>query len=985
MGSQLRILEEGFRAPPVAYWPRTRWWWPGNAVTREEIAWELRQMHDKGIGGVEICSVWNMYEKGNIPYLSDEWLAIIQYTIQTAKTLGMSVALTFGPGWTFGGSWVKLEDRSKNLVPAWVDTRGPSLFKGTLPEHKWTPPPHLRRRGHLSEVPDGAKLVAVVAGRLTGHVLDEESLLDLTPRIKDSQLEWQVPEGKWRITAFWLKFTGQRNQAQNYVPEHWSLDHFNREAVERYCEYLGGRFHDSFGNEFGKTVDSVFCDSFEVIAFPDGIHWSDDLLDGFRLHQGYDLTRYLPAVWWDIGELTPQIRHDVNEFLHHTGLETTFKPFLGWCSEHGVEGRIQPYHRFTTEIVQSAGLTHRPECEIPTIGFGVEMNVRKSVSSGAHLYGRPIVSAEAYTFVHFQRYRSTLEELKVAGDGYVRDGVNQFYNHGYSYSPERDVSPARSVPFANLISHPNTWWEYYPHLSSYVSRVHYLLRQGDFAPDIALYSPYRTRWTQRVIKGTNSRNLPLEAMGRDLGTHLVASGYDFDWVNDDVLLNHAQVQDGKIVVRGMEYKFLILPDVRAIPVGTMEFIRDYVRSGGIAIALDHVPTKSVGLTAHTEKSERVKSIAIELFAAGRERTEYGRGYTYYVSGIVASSWRPSWRRRSLDALMRILREHLAPDFALEGTEESSGLTFVHRRTQDIDIYFVTNLQDKPSDVPLLFRVTGKTPHRWDPYTGKAFPIQYCRWVDSGISIPLSLAPYESTFVLFEPGEELPHVTETNLASIDAVTADRVTGLTNANALCTVTLNVDGRIRTGTLRASGLPAPYILSGSWTLTLEGKGFPRMQKTLSNLSSWTQDRNTKHFSGTGRYELDFELPESYVEDDVELVLDLGRVGDIADVELNGEVVGVAWMRPYRLDITTAAHKGTNRLVVLVTNTLINRVSGFKEAPPVPEELVPHYGRAPTDYSRGREGPEMGFEPLSPSGLMGPVTIRPVKRVTIPVKDEP
>jgi hypothetical protein len=88
---------------------------------------------------------------------------------------------------------------------------------------------------------------------------------------------------------------------------------------------------------------------------------------------------------------------------------------------------------------------------------------------------------------------------------------------------------------------------------------------------------------------------------------------------------------------------------------------------------------------------------------------------------------------------------------------------------------------------------------------------------------------------------------------------------------------------------------------------------------------------------------------------------------------------MRPYRLDITSAAQKGSNHLTVLVTNTLINRVSGFKEPPPVPEELVPHYGSSPANYARGREVREIGFEPLSPSGLMGPVTICPMKRVSI------
>jgi len=59
-------------------------------------------------------------------------------------------------------------------------------------------------------------------------------------------------------------------------------------------------------------------------------------------YKGYDLRRYLPAIWWDIGELTPKVRYDVNDFLGWMGLEATFRPFIDWCSEHNVQARIQP-------------------------------------------------------------------------------------------------------------------------------------------------------------------------------------------------------------------------------------------------------------------------------------------------------------------------------------------------------------------------------------------------------------------------------------------------------------------------------------------------------------------------------------------------------------------------------------------------------------------------------------------------------------------
>jgi hypothetical protein len=152
------------------------------------------------------------------------------------------------------------------------------------------------------------------------------------------------------------------------------------------------------------------------------------------------------------------------------------------------------------------------------------------------------------------------------------------------------------------------------------------------------------------------------------------------------------------------------------------------------------------------------------------------------------------------------------------------------------------------------------------------------------------------------------------------------------------------------------------------------------LSQLTSWTDDPRTKHFSGTGRYKITFELPGSFVADDLVLHLALGVVGNIAEVTLNGKRVGTCWMRGQCLDVTSVARAGANSLVVAVTNTLINRVSGLSELPPVPEDLRPHFGRELEGrgvHARGL----IGYEPLPNSGLLGPVEIRASKRVRVPI----
>ncbi|MCX6229255.1 MAG: glycosyl hydrolase [Bacteroidia bacterium] len=446
-------LEQAFQNPTKDYWPHTRWWWPGNPLSKAEITYELEQMRSHGIRGVEQISMADVYEKGNIPYLSDEFMEMLKHTVKEAKRLDMEVSLNFGgPGWIIGGEWVKEEEKSKDMVPTFVDLSGGQVFNGILPDRLIQTK---RSWEHHSTQLDGHEtLLAVVAGQLgkDGKII-KNSLVNLTSKASGKKLSWTAPAGEWRLMAFWLKKNGISN----------AVDHFNKQAMEHYCDYLGTKFVDALGDEIGKTVDSFFADSFELANLSSGLNWSTGLLEAFQKEKGYDLAPYLPAIWWEVGDVTPKIRFDVNEFLHHTGLNTFFKTFLGWCEDHHIQGRIQAYG-FNTDNIEASGMSHIPEMEI-TAGekdaadwFDTRIGPKQYVASGAHIYGRKVVSAEVYTFIHWERYRETLEELKIASDGYLLAGATKFYNHGFNFSPEHQVSPTRSLPFAAYIQPQNVWW-----------------------------------------------------------------------------------------------------------------------------------------------------------------------------------------------------------------------------------------------------------------------------------------------------------------------------------------------------------------------------------------------------------------------------------------------------------------------------------------------------------------------------------------------
>lgn len=977
-------IRKNFENPPTDCRPHTRWWWLGNAARKEDITFQLEQMQEKGLGGVEQISMGAVYEKGNVPYLSDEFIELLKHTVTTAKRLGLEVSLNFGgPGWIIGGGWVPPEDRSKDLVPTAIDLVGPQKYSGPLPnslrktKRSWE---------HYSPNLSGEeKLMAVIAGKVVDNRIEERSLINLTSQIsRQNTLEWSVPEGHWRLMAFWLKFNRPGN----------AVDHFNKAAMQRYCDFLGNKFFKAFGKEFGKTVDSFFCDSFELANSASGIYWSTGLFEIFKQVEGYDLARYLPAIWWEVGDISPKIRYDVNHFLHYQGLDAFFKTFLDWCAAHGIQGRIQPYG-FPTDIIEGAGLCHLPEMEI-TAGekdavpwFDTRIGPKKYVASGAHLYGRNIVTTEAYTFMHWELYRSTLEELKIAGDNYLRAGANKFYNHGYSFSPEKKAEPSRTIGFAALINHHNIWWNYYPLLADYIARCSWLLRQGHFAPDVAIYSPLANQWTLNVL---NARKWTREFYWGDLGKFLISNGYDYDLVNDDVLQNHAAIENGIFKIREMEYKILILPNIKTLPLETLEFIQRYVQTGGTVIALERTPEAATGFREHQQKDKRVREISQAMFqqppgtyAVGTRR--FGTGATHQIKYVINRQEVLDWRSSTLDPFVNLLRKTIPPDFGIDfvtaGIRENNGLTFLHRKTDDLDIYFVTNIQDRACELPVTFRVKSKQPWQWNPYNGKAAPLFAYRMTADGTEIPLRLEPYESAFFIFKPAKNETHVKLTSLYKIQQLDSVNIYGLAAENGDQYLQVKYKNRIQEQTVIVRDLPAPFRIQGDWQLTLENSDFPQISKTLKNLTSWTADPRTKHFSGKGRYEIEFTLPAEYLNLDFVLQLDLGKVGNIAEVELNGKKVGVAWMRGQKLDVTIQLRAGQNRLVVWVTNTLINQVTGFKAPRPIPQDLVSHFGKAKTSYS-SRYNRILKFKPLPFSGLLGPVQIIPFKKVKIPLCSE-
>jgi hypothetical protein len=187
----------------------------------------------------------------------------------------------------------------------------------------------------------------------------------------------------------------------------------------------------------------------------------------------------------------------------------------------------------------------------------------------------------------------------------------------------------------------------------------------------------------------------------------------------------------------------------------------------------------------------------------------------------------------------------------------------------------------------------------------------------------------------------------------------------------------------------VPSPVEIAGSWDVRFPPGWDAPAEATFGKLISWTDhpEFGIKYFSGTATYFKTFTVPAELIGPDRRLVLDLGVVREIAQVRVNGKDLGVLWWPPFRLDVTDAVKPGDNSLEVRVTNLWVNRLVGDEQLPDDIGWQGETFSKWPEWFVKGLPRPEPRRKtfttwrhntkdtPLIPSGLLGPVMLRPVR----------
>ncbi len=557
-----------------------------------------------------------------------------------------------------------------------------------------------------------------------------------------------------------------------------------------------------------------------------------------------------------------------------------------------------------------------------------EFSDTRWAASAGHLYHHPVISSETWTWLHSPAFRATPLDMKAEADLHFLQGINQLVGHGWPYSPPSAAEPGWRMYAAAALNAHNPWFFAMSDLTGYLQRVSFALRQGEPANDVALLLPDDDVWAS-FKAGFEKRRSPLsaggfdetgsnvsidESMGAFLGHRVIAqvldAGFNLDFIDADAINNV-----------GIPYKVLILPNVDRLPVATYEKILAFARKGGIVIATQRQPATAPGFLHAAEESSRIQQLSSQLF-----------GGSVPSAHFVADE----------SQLGTLLAHSLPPDAIF--TPATPAIGFIHRKLAAGDLYFVANTSAEPKQVTAHFRASATHAEVWDAFTGKVAGLAVSQ------EIPLDLAPYESRLLFFsnQAEESTPA-----LPRHDSVLAD-------LSRHWKVTFGEAGTAE----RGIGQPVPVI-------------------EMDKLASWSAIPQAQFFSGHATYEKTFEIPASPAsgrhflldfgtataeplpsppgEDNMRAYLD-APIREAAEVFVNGQRAGVVWHPPYRIDITSCVHAGTNELRIVVGNTAINELAG---------QALPDYRLLSNRY--GLRFVPQGMENLHPlpSGLLGPVQL--------------
>ena len=689
-----------------------------------------------------------------------------------------------------------------------------------------------------------------------------DQVLDISQyMVSDGTLNWNVPNGNWIIMRTGVRFIDVRNGPASFEAEGLEIDKINKTHLESHFNAFLGQILERIPAKNRQTFKVVVLDSYER----GGQNFTDGFLAEFKQRYGYDATSYLPVMkghiignidlsnrfLWDMRRLiADKISYDyvggLTAISHKHGLTT-------WLENYGHSG-------FAGEFLQYGGQADEISGEYWDRPINDKYYENRGASSAAHIYGKNKVWAESFTsgsWDNNESFKSYPQKLKRVGDWAFTEGVNSTLLHVYIQQPYVNDYPGIDAWFGTEFNRKNTWFSQMDLFTLYHKRCNFMLQQGLNVADIAYFIG------EDIPKMTGIRKPELP------------KGYNYDYVNAEVIIRNMSVKDGKLVLpHGTTYRMLVLPPQQSMRPEVLAKIEQLVSDGAIIVGTP--PSQSPSLQDYPSADQKIQALAQKMWGdLSVKQRAYGKGMI--INDLP------------LEEVLKLINT------TTDCFSDNESIRYTHRTVNGKEIYFLTNISDKAVDFTTTFRVNGLQPELWDALSGSIKPFPAFEQANGTTKIPLHLSVDGSAFIVF-----------------------RKQGKSTANG-----------------RHANFPVQTTFAtvhAPWQVTFEHdsiKRGPSEPVVFSELKDWTKsdDERIRYYSGTAIYRTTLTIDKLLKGQ--QLYLDLGDLTAMAKIKVNGEYVGGVWTTPYQVNVTGKIKKGNNSIEIELVNTWMNRLIGDHRLP--------------------------------------------------------
>ena len=554
------------------------------------------------------------------------------------------------------------------------------------------------------------------------EVFDSQKMIDLTALTdSDGTLRWNAPKGKWLIMRLSAVATGAKTKHGRSNLLGLECDKLSRDAVILHWLNYPHKIMSELKERGCDNISGIAMDSHEAGAQ----NWTSGFLDEFLRRQGYDMTRYLPVM---AGYVVDGVKEstgflfDVRRNIADMISDNYYGTLDSLSNASGVTLTAQAIGNalcIAGDPIQAKSKVKKPQGEFWGIHPDGNYDIKES-SSSAHLYGKQIASAEAYTDI---KYSASLADLKSLADYAYAFGINEFVVCASAYQPWTDRFPGSTGGGRHYaINRNNTWWDYSRPFWDYQSRNAYIMRQGVSSSALCVYL---------------GENAPVKILTYRLPD--IPGGFDFDAFSSDALFTRMDAIRDKIVLPdGVSYEMMILPRSGDITLSALRKIFVMVNKG----AKVYGPRpESSGSAKDIEYQNEYNTIVRNMWGNKRTATgvnKCGDGYVYWGMPLEQA----------------LTGAGISPDIELsKGNTKNNKIYFKHRSLQDAEVYFLDNHKDEAESNIFTFRGKGQYVQLWNTTTRERFNVPVMKQNENSVTVDLCMAPRESFFIILTDNQD----------------------------------------------------------------------------------------------------------------------------------------------------------------------------------------------------------------------------------------